>query len=173
MSDFMQELRADPAFKKYKAIVQLVRGAIDPEKMQSEAITLQKLRKSRELVRFKMSPNKMHDAYTKDMSTRARLTDLKVALYIQSEILNEALSHFKNHFLITYRRDIKEYATTAAEKEALFKRVSRNGQEFKHQLKVAMDVIDFIIADVDKAGFGMTGAKEMVRIVIERPGQVV
>jgi len=170
---FSDELKADEVYKKYRNILTLVKAAVDPEKTKAEAITLHKLRGSRELTREKMSPTKLHDAITKDLSTRARLIELRINLYVQSDILSTAMRKLKDHVLSKYRDEMKELTSNAEERNALLRRCTAGGQDFMDLLKGSMDVIDMVTTDIDKAGYAMTNAKDLIRIVIERPGQVV
>ena len=170
---FLETLKEDTSYLKFKNIVQMVQGALDPDKIQIEAMTLHKTRPSRNMFENKTSPNKLFDAIMKDLSCRARLVELRTNLFIQQEILITALDAMKDHLLTKYGDNIKDRTNNAEERNAFIRRLLSRGVNIKNKFASVLVVLDKFIEDIDKSGYAMTNAKDLLKIMIERPGQSV
>jgi hypothetical protein len=170
MSSFTDELKADPANKKYRNTIAIVSEKTNLENIKNEVIGLHTARPSRELYKHKMDANKLDNAILRDLSARARMVELRTNLYVHLEIIDTALDAFRDHLLAKYGDEIKSRANNAEERNAFVRRLSSKGHDLRSQYKVLIQIIDKFIEDIDKAGYGLTNAKDLLRIMLERPG---
>ena len=80
---------------------------------------------------------------------------------------------FKEHLLTEYREEIKDRTSNAEERNAFVRRLLSRGYDLKSQYEVLVTIIDKLIEDVDKSGYALTNVREMLKIQLERPGQVI
>lgn len=173
MKALLQDIKEDLVFKKYQAVVATVQGSLDPEKIKAEALFLHKTRPSRELFREKMSPVKTNDAILRDLSNRARLVELRVNLALQVDLLTTTLSSLKDHLLTAFGDEIKEVASNAELRSALMHKVTARGRTLKAEYETVLALLDKLIEDIDKAGFSLRNSMELIKVLTERPGQLV
>jgi hypothetical protein len=172
--ELLEALTDDAVFKKYRSILEIVQSSIDPTKTQEEAVALHKARPARELWKQKkLDPNALNNAIIKDLSTRARLVELQTQLLQQADLLKTTMSGLKDHILSKYSSTIKSLCNNAEERNALMRRIMSKGVKQADSIEIAITVIGKIIEDIDKSGFSLRNATELIKVILERPGQVV
>ena len=171
--DLLSEIKEDRIVLKFKDTCSSVASQIPLPRLLKEAHVLHTDRTSRTLFRHAMSPTKLYEARLKDMSNRARLTEIKVSLIKQKSILEGALSNVRKHILSKYGEGLKAVGSTAEMRRALLDRTLSSGLELISDIEVAADELDLYIKDIDQAAFGFRDATELIKLMVDRKEQVV
>lgn len=164
-------LKEDPTFLRYRNIVRTIKERINVDKNLAEARSLHGARTIRSLKGTAPSPSTLYEASVREAATRARLTELKVTLYVEKELLSEAIESTVSHVRSAY--DMSDLGSTQEERRLAIRSMFRGGYRLLDELKAASDVLDFIIKDIDQCGYSLRNMIDIVKIQIERPGQHV
>lgn len=171
LRELREELREDKTFQQYRRIVKTIDERVNLIKNVTEARSLHGARTMRELKGNAPTTQKVYEAIVRDMATRSRIIELRIALFTEKELLDSALSSVTAHVRSVY--DLNEAGRTLDQKKQLMKKILNRGFVLLEELKSALEVFDLIIKDIDQAGFAVRNLVELVKIQIERPAQVV
>lgn len=164
-------LKDDNTFVRYRNIVKTIKERISLEKNLAEARSLHAARTIRSLKGSTPSPASLYEASVREAATRARLTELKVTLYVEKELLKEAIDSTVSHIRSAY--DMTYVGSTQEERKLALRSMLRSGYRLLDELNAALDVLDFVIKDIDQCGYSLRNMIDIVKIQIERPGQHV
>lgn len=167
-----RQLRNDPEFLALGEIVSVAQRNFHPDKVLKEAETLHAQRSSRSLLKVKMAPTPLYDASMKDLSNRARLTELKAGLVRLSRSLARAIESCRTYVSTQYGDYLAEYRTQA-EKKKVLDRIFSDSQDVLDGLHRTIEVLDLYVVDLDKAGYGLRLAVDLLKLTVERRDQIV
>lgn len=173
MASLKTQLKADPELKALDAIVARASGSFAPEKVLREAEHLHMERKSRQLVKVTMAPTPLYTAAMQDLSTRARLIELKTGIMRMTGVINAAVKSVKVHISTKYSEELRENASTVSERNRIVERVVSDAIQCSADMASVIEVLDVYIKDLDQAGYGLRLAGDLLELAHGRRGQEV
>lgn len=167
-------IKEDSEYKVFLRVIKQVKKEIDLEKIKKEAEMLHKTRVARSLHgKDKLVANKISDANAQDLSWRARLSEMRVGLYIRLSDVEEAISAFTDFVLVTYGDDLKDDGFTTKDQRSSFtKHLLGKHYRFLREGQIVLETLDFLIRDIDQAGFHLRNMVKILEIVTETKGRV-
>lgn len=168
MEKLKDKVKQDEVYLRYRNILKTVRTAVSIESVLKEGKFLHKSRKSRVLFEARVSPQKLQDALLNDMSNRSRLTELKVLLMNQQELLSTTITIGKKHVRSQYADLVQRYGSTKEAQLLVVDRIFASGNEVLAEIDNAVDILDLYIKDIDNAGYALRNVTETLRMVLDR-----
>ncbi len=167
------EIREDAQYAKFKRILQVAQGKADFDKSLKEALGLHAARDSRSLTgNDRYSPKKLIDAVIKDLSTRSRLVEIRVANDRSISHVREAVDAMRRYISTEYADDLREFST-ADQRKAYVDRVLKSANEFMAEGGAVLETIDTLIKDIDQAGHSMRHAVDCLKLLENKTGSKV
>lgn len=162
-------IKEDPAYSTLLTIVKDARRNIDYEAIKKEAMTLHNTRSAPNLYgKNKMNPDKVSEADAQDLSWRSRLTKIKVTLHMNLSVIEKALDTFSNHVMVHYGQDLRsEGFNTKDQRTSFTKDLLHRHYSFMKEGQVVMEMLDWLIADIDKASFRISNMLEVIKLHYE------
>lgn len=172
LANLRSALKEDSIFKKVRESVAGVERTIDTEKILREAKMLHNSRPSRDLHKHKPTVTKLYEADTVDLKARSRLTEMKADLVRNSEILEDVLGELEKHIMTKYADELSEWSNQPSRRAAVEK-ILAPGITVLENLKSCDSVLDLYIRDIDQASYRISNSINLLKLVLERPNQVV
>lgn len=159
-------IKDDPEYSTFLRIVKEARKALDYAEIQREATQLHESRVARTLYgKNKMSIVKIDEANSQDLAWRARLVAMRVRLYIKLSVIEEAIDAFVNFVIVQYVDDLKgDGFMTKDQRVSFMKNLLHKHHVFVREGKTTMQVLDWLIDDIDKGGYRIREMQDAVKI---------
>ena len=169
----LKEIRANPEYKKFKGIVLKVEDKLKIDKDQAEALSMHAGRTSRRLHGSKQySPKALIDASLNDLSCRSRLVEVRVQCSIQIDLLHDAIKAMKHYITTQYNEEMKVYKTVG-QRTAFIERVVATALVIESDGKALIKLLDDLINDIDKASYHLRLMIDCLKLIVDKPGQVI
>ena len=167
------EIRKDPIIRAALSLVETSETALNLERIDREVDVLQNSRTSRKLYKLALEPTSLAEAALRDLSNRARLSELKTSVYRQQASLETAFDAAAAHLTTKHRSLIQAVASNATDRKYVINKILKPLRTRIAELECGLEIIDIAIKDLDQAGFLLRNATEMMKLLIERRSQVV
>jgi hypothetical protein len=162
LDSLFDTIRQDDAFSTFRNIVKTARTYLKIEQYREEALALMMNRLSRQIHGKKQfSPKIMLEAAANDMSSRARLVEIRVRCKVHLDSLEDACKALKNHVLTTYMEEMRAFSN-AESRNALIERVQKSARSITTEATALIDMLDQIVNDIDKASYHMSNMTQMI-----------
>lgn len=169
----VKEIKSDPVFKKFMAILENTMKALDVEADHKEMLARHASRTSRSLKGGdRYSPHKLIDANMQDLSIRARLVEIRVKNSKKLEYLKEAMEALRRHVVTEYVDDLADYRTEG-QRKALVDRVMKKANEFVASAESLLSALDHIIKDIDQSSHSMRHSVELLKLLSDTKGRAI
>lgn len=169
----ISEIREDPQYKTFKGVLQKVRQRLDVDKDRTEALSMHAGRTSRRLHGTKQySPKSLIDASLNDLAVRSRLVEVRVQCSIQIDLLHDAVKAIKHYIMTEYDEELSVYKTVG-QRGALIDRVVAAALVTQSEGQALVKLLDDLVSDIDKASFHLRNMLDALKLISEKPGQVV
>ncbi len=170
----LKDIRANPEYKKFKAIVLLVQEKLNIDRDRNEALSMHAGRTSRRLHGTKQySPKSLIDASLNDLACRSRLVEVRVQCSIQIDLLHDAVKAMKHYISTEYNDEMKAYKTVA-QRTAFLDRVVAASLVIESEGKALIKLLDDLINDIDKASYHLRLMIDALKLLDgSKSGQVV
>lgn len=169
----IKQIREDGEYRKFKKILEGVRERLKIEKDRNEALSLHAGRTSRKLHgKQQYSLKSLIDASLNDLAARSRLVEVRVQCSIQIDLLHDAAKAMKQHITTEFHEELKEYKTVG-QRTAVIERVIKASLETESEGHALIKMLDDLIGDIDKSSFQLRNMLEALKLLAEKPGQVV
>ena len=165
--------REDPVIVRAGQLQEESEKSINLERVSREVRVLHESRTSRKLYKIALEPTSLAEAAMRDMSARARLTELKASVYSQQLALEAAYEAAAAQLVTKYGDGLRDVATNAADRKHVTNRILSGLVSRVSELSAAVDNIDLIVKDIDQASFALRNATEMLKLLIERKNQIL
>jgi hypothetical protein len=170
----MTEVREDQVYKKFTQIFENAKKAVNVEEATNEVLGLHAGRTSRVMIgENRYSPKAMLEANSKDMSARARMSELRVKTDLRLSTLRQGVDAMRKHILTTYAEDLKEEFGGVTGQKAFADRVMKSAREYLAEGETLLSTIDTLIKDIDAAGHGLHRMGELLKLLSEGKGRVL
>lgn len=164
-------IRADEHYKKFKAtFASNPRFCIDFDGLLEELHTMHSVRKTRRLKRKRTLVEDAVDAMLLDQSTRSRCAEIVAQIMEVEHVFNTTVTNMRDYILVEYAQYLKSVGTQA-ERKVFVESLLRIYYKYLSNLQNVKQVAQYIIQDVDKAGFMFTNLVATLQI-LSRPEQV-
>lgn len=164
------DIRAEPEYRKFKAIVLKVREQLKVERDRKEALAMHAGRTSRRLHGTKQySPKSLIDASMNDMACRSRLVEIRVQCSLQNDILSDAIKSVNKFITTEYYTDLAKYKTVG-QRNAVIDRVVTGALEVQGESTALINMLDELIKDIDKASYHLTHMLEALKLLDSSKG---
>jgi len=166
-------IREDETYKTFKTILTGAKQGLDLEALSNEVIGLHVGRTSTGLTGDgRYSPKTLLDANTTDMSSRGRMTLIRVRLDKKVGALRKGIGAMRKHILTKYAEELKAYGGVTMQK-AVADRVMKAAIEYVEEADLLIASIDHLIRDIDSAGHGLHRCGELIKILSEGRGRTL
>jgi hypothetical protein len=173
LESFLNDLKEDPKFKKFRLILKNTRERMKIERDRNEALGLMANRTSRAMHgRKQFSPKALMEATANDLSARARLVEIRVRATIHMDLLEDACDALRNHVYTEYHEEVRKYGS-AEQRKALIERVQGTARTFIVEGQALIDMLDQIIKDIDAASFHLRNMMETMKLLDGTKGKVI
>jgi hypothetical protein len=169
--DVLEQIKKDEVYQKYRRIVRGIRDDVDLDKMLEEAQGLFRTRKTRTLYGRRPSASELYEAQQQEMMVRSRIVEMSAQLHLKIGMVERANKTTKNHLIATYGPALKTLAGTATDRNSMVKRILKLGIELLDRLNKAVSVLDMLVTDIDKSGYGITNSVAILKLLLGKPGQ--
>lgn len=169
----MKAIRSDSYVIRLKEVCATVSSKLPIERLLKECASLHTDRSSRALFKHAMSPTALYEARLKDLSHRARLTEIRVSLTKQQSMLSASLSEVKSHLMSKYAVEIQAAGSTVEMRKAYLEKALNFAVTLLDEIDAAVAETDLYIKDIDHAAFGFRDATDLVKLMTERRDQIV
>lgn len=165
--------REDAVIVRASQLYEESEKSINLERVAREVKVLHESRTSRGLYKIALEPTSLAEAAMRDMSARARLTELKASVYSQKLALEAAYDAAAAQLVTKFGDDMRGTASNAADRKHVTNRILSGLVSRIAELSSSVDNIDLIIKDLDQASFALRNATEMLKLLIERKNQIL
>jgi hypothetical protein len=167
------DIRSDPEYAKFKGILLKVRERLKVDKDRGEALSMHAGRTSRQLFgRKQYSHKSLIDASLNDLACRSRLVEIRVQCSMQIDLLHDAVKAMKNFITGKYVEELAEYKTVG-QRNAVIERVVAAALVTESEGQALIKLLDNLIGDIDKASFHLRNMVETLKLLSDKPGQIV
>jgi hypothetical protein len=170
---FKRLLNEDEVINTLFGVVESIQSTINFKRMGQEAAALHAGRPSRNLYRIALQPTPLYEATMKDLSARARLTELRVGAMREHLPLLQSIKETKSYLSVKYAEDLNDLAGTQRDRDRLIDAILAKPSRTASELQQFLEILDVYIEDIDKAGYGLTNSVHILQKLLERPNQVV
>lgn len=167
------ESRRDPVIVKAFAVKVESDSALNLERIEREIKILHESRTSRTLYKVALEPTKLAEASLRDMSCRARLSELKKEVFLQKMLLEAAFEACAAHLSTKYGEDLRQLASNATERKYLNNKVLSPLVSRIAELDATAMLLEIDMKDIDSAGFAIRNATEMMKLIYDSRGKVL
>lgn len=173
MSSLLRSIREDAQYKQYMKIRERAFLKLDLEQLHNEAMGLHAARTSRQLYGNRQFSGKaVMEAELKDLTSRARLVEIRVKVAVAVSTLNEAIKAVKRYISTEYADDLSEFSS-ATQRTAFVERVLKSGLQDVAEAQSLISVIDILVKDIDQAGFTLHNATEVLKLLSNVKGKII
>jgi hypothetical protein len=166
--DLLKEIRNNPNYKSFLAIVETVSARIDIEGATKEALALHSARLSRALHGEKRySPKAIVDANMQDIANRARLVEIRVKHDKQLSLLKSAIDAMRRHISTEYSADLRDFSTVE-QRRAFVDRVLKSPVQLHEEGVSMLETLDSLIKDLDQASHAMRHIVALLQMVQDK-----
>jgi ribosomal protein S20 len=173
MSKSLNDIKEDPFIRKALHLRKTSEAAINLERIEEELRVLHASRTSRKLYKMALEPTRIAEAAMRDMSNRARISELKTSVHVQQKALETAYEAATDHLGTVYGQAIKEAATNATDRKFVMHKILRPLRGRLAELESTMTAIEISLKDIDQAAWSIKVASEMLKMTVERHGSVL
>lgn len=166
--DLVKAIRKDPVVARAIGIAFDVEAVMDLGKIEKELALLHTQRTSRKLYEKEATPSAIYDASLRDLSARARMSEIKARLYINMRSLDVAYESANTHVSVRFAEPIKEYASNKAARQSIVDQALKRLVKMRNESKSTDELIDLYIKDIDSAGYALRNATELVKLIADR-----
>lgn len=171
--DFVEEIRDDSQYKKFKDILKQVRTKLNPEKDRNEALALHASRTGRTLYGKKQFSGKsIMEASMQDLANRARLVEIRVQASIQISLLAEAVKRIRRYIMTEYADELKAYSTQAS-RTAMVDRIIHSALETVAEGEALLELLDTLVKDLDQGGYSLRNCISVLQLLDSSKGKIV
>lgn len=170
-SKLKKALAEDDTYLRFRNIVRTIQKRINVEKNLIEARSLHGARTVRTLKGTAPSATALYEATVREAATRARLTEIKITLYVEEQLLKASLDATISHLRTAY--DLSFVGNTQEDRKLVVRSILRSGYKLHDELTSAINILDLIVKDIDQAGYSTRNLIDIVKIQTERPGQTI
>jgi hypothetical protein len=160
----MAGLKDDAQFKKFRNIVATLRLAINVEKDMTEALSLHSSRISRSLYAKPKGPRILLEASLMDLSFRSRLTEIRIQLSRNNDILNEAVKAIKRYINTEFNEELNSYSNVE-QKRNMVERVIASTLDLQSSCESTIATIDDLIKDIDQSAYQLKNAVDILKLI--------
>jgi hypothetical protein len=162
--------------KRYKGMLDLFstdeRFAIPIDSYIKEVRTMFKMRKFRGLdVNDPKFTRRFAEAIVQDQSYRSRMTEMLTQCYASKRALDRLLDIFYDYAIVEFSRELK-ILSTAKERESLLKSLLNRFNKYSVELDSFIQEVDYLVKDIDKAGYAAKNIAEVYAIVFKKEGSI-
>lgn len=166
-------VKSDPSYKKFQLILKNTLEKLDYEKSVQEAKLLHSSRTSRALTgNDRYSPKKIIDAALKDLSTRARLVEIRVSNDRNLSHLRSSMEAMRRYISTEYSEELRDFST-ADQRKSFVDRVLRTAHDVLSEGDAVLEVIDHLIKDIDQSSHGMRHVVDCLKLLENKTGSKV
>lgn len=170
MTSLVASVRGDAQYKKFVTILESTRQGLDIEGAVAEAMALHTARTSRHLTgNDRYSPRKLIDASLKDLSTRARLVEIRVKNDRKLSHLREAMDAVRRYISTEYADDLRDFST-ADQRRAFVDRILKTANEVLAEGESLLASLDHLIKDIDQSGHAMRHVVDCLKLLENKHG---
>lgn len=169
----LAEIKGDAVIRKALQLKDAADSAINLERVEEEARVLHNSRTSRKLFKIALEPSSLAEAAMRDMSNRARLSELKTRVYIQKRAIEHAHEQCVAHIGTKYSDFIRSQATNAADRKMIYARILKPLIQQISEMESTLEVLEIYIKDIDQAAWGLRNATEMLKLLMDNRGKVL
>lgn len=171
--NLIAQVKQDPQYKKFLTILKNTQERIDLNKAVEESRALHAARTSRSLTgNDRYSPKKIIDACMKDLATRARLVEIRLANDRGLSHLREAMDAMRRYLSTEYSEELKDFST-ADQRKSFVDRVLKNAHETLSAGESVLDIIDHLIKDIDQSSHSMRHVVDCLKLLENKTGSKV
>lgn len=172
---FRAALRQDDKVSAFFEALESLRSSLNCTRIIAEIKSLHATRPSRKLYKVKLQPTPLYEAITDDLRVRARLTEIRLDIYERKGVLDNTLQGIKRytlHAFADYLADIPS-ASTAAGRKSLVDAVFADAEKFQAEIETVESMIQSVLDDIQQAGYGLSNARSILTVLIDRKDQIV
>ncbi len=167
----LKQIRKDPQYDTFLRILETTRKKLDVEAAVEEAKGLHASRTSRSLSGAdRYSAKKIIDATLRDLSTRARLVEIRVANDRKLSHLKEAAEALRRYLSTEYVDELKEDFSTAGQRSSFVDRVLKNANALLAEGESLLSVLDFFIKDIDQSSHSVRHVVDCLKLLENKHG---
>ena len=167
------DVREDAVIKRAFQIKEAADEALNLERIEQEAALLHTARTSRKLYKIALEPSSLAEAAMRDMSNRARLSELKTRVYVQRSAIENAYEQCSAHVATKYSTLIRKYATNAADRKLVLNKILRPLVSATAEMDSTLNLLEIYIKDIDAAAWALRNATEMLKLLMDNRGKAV
>lgn len=169
----ISNVRDDEQYKKFVVILNRTKERLKLEDSIKEALGLHTSRTSRHLTgNDRYSPKKLIDASMRDLSTRARLVEIRVTNDRNLSHLREAMDALRRYISTEYADDLRDFST-ADQRRAFVDRILKSANELLAEGESVLTSIDHLIKDIDQSGHSMRHVVDCLKLLENKHGSKV
>lgn len=166
----IKEIRQDPHYEIFLRVLEATRKNINLETAITEAKGLHTSRTSRSLTgNDRYSPKKLIDAVAKDLSTRARLVEIRVSNDRKLSHLREAMEALRRYIATEYNEELREFST-AEQRRNFVDRVLKSANSLLTEGESLLATLDVLIKDLDQASHAMRHIVDCLKLMENKHG---
>ncbi len=167
----LKQIRKDPQYATFLRILETTRKNLDTETATAEAKALHASRTSRSLSgKDRYSSKSLIDANLRDLSTRARLVEIRVTNDRKLSHLKEAAEALKKYVSTEYVDELKSDFSTAGQRSDFVDRVLKSANALLAEGESLLSVLDFLIKDIDQASHSMRHVVDCLKLLENKHG---
>lgn len=172
-SELIAEIREQQQYKKFKKVVSVARERLKIDTDRTEALSLHAGRTSRKLFGEKQySAKSVMEASLIDLSYRSRLVEIRVQCSLTVATLDAGLDAIRRYINTEFTDDLEAYKTVGQRKDFV-DRIVASALDLVNEGKSLMDMLDFLIKDIDTASFQLRNTMEILKMLSEAKGRIL
>lgn len=173
VGEIISLIKKDPKYKKFVRVVETAEQRLNLEKDREEAMALHASRLSRNIRgERRYSPKNLIDASLTDLSTRARLVEIRVKASMHAELLGDACDAIKRHVFTEYLQHLRVFSNES-QRSAFAKRVQGRAQSVLIESQSLLDLLDILIKDIDQSSHFLRNVVESMKLLDSSKGKVI
>lgn len=162
------KLMEDDVFSTYRDIARTISKRINTQQVKAEVKMLHSSERSARQLKGKAPSNSvLYAAEATELATRSRLTEMKLAIVEEIDLLERAIAAVTAHLRTSYVSYFESYRTEA-DKKLLMRTIMKNGYALVDELDSCQKQIDIVIKDIDQASYGLSRMVVLFKILHER-----
>lgn len=167
----IKDIKRDANYKSFRRILEAAQQKLDVEAALEEAKVLHAARISRALTgNDRYRPKRLIDAAAIDLSTRARLVELRVVNDRKLSHLRKATDALKSYVATEYAEDINEDFRSADQRKAFIDRVVKPALTLLNDGESLLSSLDFLIKDLDQASHSLRHIVDALKLMENKHG---
>ena len=167
------EIRKDPLIVRAMQLKDAADAAINLERIEEEAKVLHSGRTSRKLYKIALEPTSLAEAAMRDMSNRARLSELKARVYVQKKAMENAHEQCVAHIGTKYSDFVRALASNAADRKLIYTKILKPIIQQLSEMESTLELLEIYIKDIDQAAWGLRNATDMLKLIYDTRGKAV